>query len=406
MYKMSMYKPSWKDLKKFTVVHINKNGDKEEIKNMILDLKIYQDMFSPYLTAKMDIIDSNNYIKQIKVNDLIKFEMETDQNLNTTDGKKKFGLIITDIESKRNHKDKLITYHLTLMDNGFIQDQKVRVIQAFEDKPCISIMQELAGKAGGSIGRVYKKPPMNKLTYIAPNVAPLVGLYTVLRAASPRTDWNFYADYTTKSGSPVYGLISLQDTEKLDPVMVFENRMDNTERKTRAMRSIGIGEDERKNENRVIRQLLADPAPNTFYTLAGYNGSSLSTFNISDKKWKKGNESTNMIFSPIVTQVFDKGESLNESVTSWATQRKHDVLKSTFFTMAFATYGFCKSWELLGQNIYINYLNHDEDDALLKIDEDYREKKILVTAVTHHIDSRHKYTNSFRCTRWKMTTHY
>lgn len=379
-----MKNQSYEDLDEFQVTS---KGVK--LTENVLDLKIYQDAFSPFMNAELQLFDSEQLIRNIKIGDTVQVKMKTKQN-KETDGAFLMGFVITNILNRFDEKERSVGYSLILNDKGLQKDLTSRVTEAFTDKESAQVLQDLMQKCSGTLHKSYREPPKNKISYIAPNVSPLTALYTILRATAPKRDYLFFCGDTSLYGNPKYYLLSLSDMEDKPAEITFSQQLSN------AMTYQG-------NHNLHFAHLHFEGEKDTLYTMAGLHGASVNVFSVSDKKFTTyGDNQANIMYISKIDKVFDEGVSLNESVETWALEAKKAMLTPTLTSVMFSTHGFCKSHSLLGENIYIKYLDHDIKNRAYNEDKDFKQQKFFVTAVTHHVNAAKKYRNSFRASAWQV----
>lgn len=386
-------KPDFQDMYDFSISIKGK-----DIQDKFVDIKIYQDMFCPYTFATLQMYDAESYVDKVKLGDLVSIKIETKQGFRETDGKFELALEIYDIKHRVSDKERTQMFTLELASKQFMKDVQGRIIQSFQNQPVIGIVTECLGKIGSSIEKIIDEPPTNKISMIAPNVSPLIAAHMALRYTTPRTDFFLVPARIKQSGDNIYNLVSLMDIMKRDKVATFKQGVHNRE------------ESRYHNQNLQFRKPFIQPVDNLSSIVAGYNASTLSTMDVFKRKWDKKDKKymgtvdskSHITYMPVVEKSFDKGQSIPESSKEWLSQRKNNFFKCMQMPICFSTFGFAKSHEWLAQPFQLHLHNHDINQRSNAPNQLFKSEKFLCTAVTHHIDIKRNYRNSWRFVNWTM----
>lgn len=385
--------PDYRDMEKYEV----KLNDKD-VSPYIIDMKLYQDMFIPYFTGIIQFFDPYSFVDEVKIGDSVKIKMKTKQGFSETDGEIKCTMKVFNITGRYGAKDHAQYFTLHIASEQFQKDIETKVVQTFKNKKIDAIINECLGKIGSSIEGYIKQPPTNTISYIAPNVSPLVACNMVLRATTPQPDYVLYPFSLDESGNNTYMLSSLTDLLKEEPVITFNQGIYNTE------------ESRYQNQNLQVRHPNINQMDDMTNRLVGFNSNTLNTIDVNEREWKskpeqfKGSNAptTNIGFQPIVKEAFDEGETIPEKSREWMQQRKHRFFQLLQFPVTFSTFGFCKAWELYSKTAYLDFLNNDIRKESPEKYKMIKGKPFLITAVTHHVNARNEYRNSFRMISWEI----
>lgn len=370
----------------------------QDLSNNLLDLKIFQDMFCPFMTAIVSIYDYKNVIDSIKVGDMVTVKMSTMQGFDT-DGQIDTAFEIYHIAHRTSDTPNQQAFTLYAANKEFMKDLSTRVTQTFQNKKPQEAIKECLKKIGiGQVKTKYKEPK-NKITYLAPNVNPMIAAHMALRDTSPKEDYFIYIEETEKNGQGKYRLESLEEIMKQSEMLIFNQSINN------------LAETRNTNHNLSFKKPVIEQQDELRNLLSGYSASKMHTYDVTKKQWKgkpkkftnKGEPDAVLLNAPKAQNTFDVGNSLTETTDQWKAKRRRNLFKVLQFPIMFSTFGFCKSWKVFANPVKLMMNHNDADLRTAMANERFRPEKFLVTAVTHHVNAQYVYRNSFRLTSWNLT---
>lgn len=399
---MKIKNPQFGDLSTYKV---KING--EDITEAVTQVLIIQDMLSPFISCQIDFLDTANTITNlgIKVGSKVTIILKTEQGFDT-DASKNITLTIYDIGNKRQVNHKAVSYTLQASQDDFIKNQTERVCKAFANKKPHEIVKEVVKEyLSGDVKDEKPKPEQlkphnkfssnsgsrtpsqsdNQLTYIAPNITPLSVIAVMSRIAlsSGKADFVFYTK-TMEGSEPKYSFESLANIWKRKPHVKFVQRPNH-------VRQHGDIQD---NKNLEFTELHIDHANAITNIVSGYDANTLYSYDFIKKKFENedktregsdiiGKPKSNIVFLPIMSKLFDEGDSIMETCKEWHGSRRNNLFSLEQNRTKIQVLGTPIAFNWLSEICEIDMPSNDSmgDNQL---DSKYK-GKYLIASVTHII---------------------
>lgn len=175
-----------------------RSDDPIDITKMINYMEIYESIYSPFLTLKVNITDA---ISLTSILPLIGEEyLEVDiVGADGEIGLRAHGFYIYKMSDRANVSDRAVSYTLHAISGPAIVDMNLKISQAFTGQPSDIVENQLC-KVGMSIGKqIYSHPTKNKVSYISNYWSPVQNIkYLCDRAVSSNTNSPSYVFFETK----------------------------------------------------------------------------------------------------------------------------------------------------------------------------------------------------------------
>lgn len=161
----------FKDFKSHTV-----EIDGNDISSLVYEFEIYQDVFSPFWTASMLIVDTQNQIMEKA------FTQGSRVNIRLEDrtGFHAFKFIAHQISDRVLIKQQEYGYTIKMIDEAFFRDQQQRISKHFDGKNAGTAAREVLGKLGGTDKVTQCK---GDYSFIVPNLSPIAAAEWIAKFA-------------------------------------------------------------------------------------------------------------------------------------------------------------------------------------------------------------------------------
>lgn len=379
------------DLKKHYV-----NIDGVDITSFVSVAQVFQDIYTPFWSAQVLFIDSNNLLMNMPIKPGAKMEIFLESDYpKTQKGQKKFTFYVYKISDRAVHKQDTQSYVLHGISNEFWNNEKTRVSKAFSGQAPESIVNELVGNMGGELEEADSDPVQYDV--LIPNWSPITAIEWVTRfTKSPKggADFVFYQSDTGK-----YKFRSLEKmltdrsgvefqqwnpNTRRDPVKEDEETYFNIEKyeflhQHDAVRNMQTG----YYANRIItHDIITKQLTTTDYTY-GQDIAEDKEKAPFDSALFEGAEESNIAYYPVHPTIRD-GLTPDETVGNWAGSRRSNLMKFEENRLVLQVNGFGKMWELLGKSVDIKLPSQQDVDEA-QLDDKYFKGNYVVTAIKHAI---------------------
>ncbi len=380
------------DLKKHSV-----SIDGKDITNFISVAHVFQDIYTPFWSAQVLFIDTNNLLMNMPIKPGAKMEIYLESDFPTSQaGSKKFVFYVYKISDRAVHKQESQSYILHGISNEFWNNEKVRISKAFSGKTPDEIVNELVQNIGGTL----ETADIDPLSYdvLIPNWSPITGIEWVTRftkSAMGGADFVFYQSDTSK-----YKFRSLE--KMLTDRSGIEFRQVNPNTRTTGSTSeeeetfFNIEKYEFLHQHDAVRnmqtgyyanQILTHDIISKTITTTDYNYGDDIPDDAMKAPWDshlfKDAELSNISYFPVHPSIRN-GVTPEETVTNWAGSRKSNLMKFEENRLVAQVNGFGKMWEILGKSVNIQLPSHQDIDET-QINDKYYKGNYVVTAIKHAI---------------------
>jgi hypothetical protein len=186
----------------------NHKGQVVDLKNIVIELNIYESIYKNAVTGSIVVTDANNFIGKMEIQGLEKlaFKLETPgvDNANSIDASMETGepFHVYKITNRKQINQNLTLYTLHFASREFMRNIRTKVSQAFEGSMHLAVMKILLDDDYLDSKRdLFYEPTGNNDKLVIPNISPFAAINMIAqRTLSANTRGVGYYFYETTKG--------------------------------------------------------------------------------------------------------------------------------------------------------------------------------------------------------------
>lgn len=182
---------------------------KIDVHGIFLELNIYEEIFSNFITGNIVLSDSNNLISGSKAlpilgNEIVYINLSVPTSVKDSDSGENNKVIMTNIKffgrvtgirERRLLSEKNMVYVVDFIAEEAITSEKIRISKSYKGKPYYKIAQNLYAELG-STAQAFFEETKYSYNFICPNWHPLKGInWLASRSLSPKHNGSSFLYY-------------------------------------------------------------------------------------------------------------------------------------------------------------------------------------------------------------------
>lgn len=378
----------------------------KDVSDAIVSMNIFQDIFSPSWNAQLLLLDTTNVVSHgnMKGGDPVSIKLETKQGFDT-DHSVTINLVVDEIHDRVQQGQNVTSFVVNAVHPAIHANQRTKVCEAYQQKKIDDIVKDLASKIGLSVEDVppTKKPKphtaMNgggnrepsitdqEINFISATFSPLNAIGFLMSAATckGKTDFVFH-----QKDNKTADFCSLDLAFKRPCVTKFVQRPN-------FIRQDG---EYRDNKNLEFSHFIFDHFNHTKNIASGFHGASVTTFELTRKKWSGNHKSAATKFIPKHDQMYESGQSIVDTADSYWPNRRKELFKAEQNLVKIQLPGQVCAFQWLCEPVEIDIPDLDSTIDQPKLDQKYK-GKYLITSIGHMITKESYYVNLELANGWE-----
>lgn len=399
------------DLKKFKVTL-----DGNDISAGVLEVRIFQDIFTPTWTSQILIDDTANWLMRIPImlGSIVTVDVETVLE-GPGDGEKVFTFMVYSIADRKllggNHQ----RYSLMCANKAFLVNQKMRVSKSYNSMKATDAVKDIVSNFMS--GSVTVDTCDNAISVIIPNWSPFNTVAWMCKHATHNNaaDYVFFQEdedqYVMKSLENLYassnnsaGITFVQYPSELkdasaNPLHDYSVSISHFQvQHFDGMANLSAG----MYKNKKVSFDYVNKAWSEKVFTYGDDTPADAKFKSWNTTFFDDAEDSNITFMPKHPGMASSGPSYLDAQDTWEPSRKTAFMKLDQEKLVIQVPGSVGFWQLIGKNVVVNLPSHQDFDSGNPLDK-YRKGNYLISAVAHIIGID-RYICNLECVKKRMET--